>query len=135
MKYFEVIAKCGHVGKNKCIFITFACAAEDGKEAAAKVRLYKRVKHNHKDAIRDVQEITFEEYMKLRSENDADPYLHCKNPQEQRKIPDFDSRVVPDVREIQMKKKASPLRRQRVLCREAEIRAELHDYYRGEYVA
>ena len=28
MKYFEVIAKCGHVGKNKCIFITFACAAE-----------------------------------------------------------------------------------------------------------
>lgn len=135
MKYFEVIAKCGHVGKNKCIFITFACAAENGKEAAAKVRLYKRVKHDHKDAIRDVQEITFEEYMKLRSENDADPYLHCKNPQEQRKIPDFDSRVVPDVREIQMKKKTSPLRRQRVLCREAEIRAELRDYCRGEYVA
>ena len=135
MKYFEVIAKCGHVGKNKCIFITFACAAENGKEAAAKVRLYKRVKHDHKDAIRDVQEITFEEYMKLRSENDADPYLHCKNPQEQRKIPDFDSRVVPDVREIQMKKKASPLRRQRVLSREAEIRAELRDYCRGEYVA
>ena len=135
MKYFEVIAKCGHVGKNKCIFITFACAAENGKEAAAKVRLYKRVKHDHKDAIRDVQEITFEEYMKLRSENDADPYLHCKNPQAQRKIPDFDSRVVPDVREIQMKKKTSPLRRQRVLCREAEIRAELRDYCRGEYVA
>ena len=135
MKYFEVIAKCGHVGKNKCIFITFACAAENGKEAAAKVSLYKRVKHDHKDAIRDVQEITFEEYMKLRSENDADPYLHCKNPQEQRKIPDFDSRVVPDVREIQMKKKTSPLRRQRVLCREAEIRAELRDYCRGEYVA
>ena len=135
MKYFEVIAKCGHVGKNKCIFITFACAAENGKEAAAKVRLYKRVKHDHKDAIRDVQEITFEEYMKLRSENNADPYLHCKNPQEQRKIPDFDSRVVPDVREIQMKKKTSPLRRQRVLCREAEIRAELRDYCRGEYVA
>ena len=135
MKYFEVIAKCGHVGKNKCIFITFACAAENGKEAAAKVRLYKRVKHDHKDAIRDVQEITFEEYMKLRSENDADPYLHCKNPQEQRKIPDFDSRVVPNIHEIQMKKKTSPLRRQRVLCREAEIRAELRDYCRGEYVA
>lgn len=34
MKYFEVIAKCGHVGKNNCIFITFACAAENGKESS-----------------------------------------------------------------------------------------------------
>lgn len=135
MKYFEVIAKCGHVGKKNCIFITFACAAENGKEAAAKVRLYKRVKHDHKDAIRNVNEISFEEFVKLRAENDADPYLHCKNPQEQRKIPDFDSRVIPDVREIQMKKKVSPIRRQRMIHREAEIRAELRDYYRGEYVA
>ena len=135
MKYFEVIAKCGHVGKNKCIFITFACAAENGKEVAAKVRLYKRVKHDHKDAIRNVSEISFEDFVKLKAGNDADAYLHCKNPQEQRKIPGFDSRIVPDVREIQMKKRASPLRRQRVLCREAEIRAELRDYYRGEYVA
>ena len=135
MKYYEVTAKCGHVGKNNCIFITFACVAESGKEAAAKVRLYKRVKHHHKDAIRNVNEITFEEFMKLKAKNDADPYLHCKNPQEQRKIPDFDSRVVPDIREIQMKKKVSTIRHQKMIHREAEIRAELRDYYRGEYIA
>ena len=135
MKYYEVTAKCGHVGKNNCIFITFACVAESGKEAAAKVRLYKRVKHHHKDAIRNVNEITFEDFIKLKAENDADPYLHCKNPQEQRKIPDFDSRVVPDIREIQMKKKVSTIRHQKMIHREAEIRAELRDYYRGEYIA
>ena len=135
MKYYEVTAKCGHVGKNNCIFITFACAAENGKEAAAKVRLYKRVKHDHKDAIRNVNEITFEDFMKLKAENDADPYLHCKNPQEQRKIPDFDSRIIPDIREIQMKKKVSTIRHQKMIHREAEIRAELRDYYRGEYIA
>lgn len=135
MKYYEVTAKCGHVGKNNCIFITFACAAENGKEAAAKVRRYKRVKHDHKDAIRNVNEITFEDFMKLKAENDADPYLHCKNPQEQKKIPDFDSRIIPDIREIQMKKKVSTIRHQRMIHREAEIRAELRDYYRGEYIA
>ena len=135
MKYYEVTAKCGHVGKNNCIFITFACAAESGKEAAAKVRRYKRVKHDHKDAIRNVNEITFEDFMKLKAENDADPYLHCKNPQEQKKIPDFDSRIIPDIREIQMKKKVSTIRHQKMIHREAEIRAELRDYYRGEYIA
>ena len=135
MKYYEVTAKCGHVGKNNCIFITFACVAESGKEAAAKVRLYKRVKHHHKDAIRNVNEITFEDFIKLKAENDADPYLHCKNPQEQRKIPDFDSRIIPDIREIQMKKKVSTIRHQKMIHREAEIRAELRDYYRGEYIA
>ena len=135
MKYYEVTAKCGHVGKNNCIFITFACAAENGKEAAAKVRRYKRVKHDHKDAIRNVNEITFEDFMKLKAENDADPYLHCKNPQEQKKIPDFDSRIIPDNREIQMKKKVSTIRHQKMIHREAEIRAELRDYYRGEYIA
>ena len=135
MKYYEVTAKCGHVGKNNCIFITFACAAENGKEAAAKVRRYKRVKHDHKDAIRNVNEITFEDFMKLKAENDVDPYLHCKNPQEQKKIPDFDSRIIPDIREIQMKKKVSTIRHQKMIHREAEIRAELRDYYRGEYIA
>ena len=51
-RYFKVEAKCGHVGHGKCIWITFATAAEDGKEAAKKVRDFKRVKHDHKDAIK-----------------------------------------------------------------------------------
>ena len=45
-RYFKVEAKCGHVGHGKCIWITFATAADNGKEAARKVRDFKRVKHD-----------------------------------------------------------------------------------------
>lgn len=128
MKYFEVEAKCGHVGKNKCTLIRFATVAENGKEAAAKVRQFRRVKHDHKDAIRNVVEISFEEFVKLRSENDADPYLHCKNPQEQRKITGFEARIIPDFVEMRMNKKRSPLRRILALCREAEQLNEMKRY-------
>jgi hypothetical protein len=58
------------------------------------------VKHDHKDAIGSVKEISFEEFIAIKAANDADPYLHCKNVQEQRKIPDFDKRVVDDKREL-----------------------------------
>ena len=37
MKFFEVQAMCGHVGKSSYIPIRFAVMAEDAKEAAAKV--------------------------------------------------------------------------------------------------
>ena len=104
-KYFKVEAKCGHVGHGKCIWITFATAAEDGKEAAKKVRDFKRVKHDHKDAIKKVTPIDFEEFIAIKAANDADPYLHCKNVQEQRKIPGFDKRVVDDKRELRIEKK------------------------------
>ena len=99
-RYFKVEAKCGHVGHGKCIWITFATAADNGKEAAKKVRDFKRVKHDHKDAIGSVKEISFEEFIAIKAANDADPYLHCKNVQEQRKILDFDKRVVDDKREL-----------------------------------
>ena len=123
MKYYEVIAKCGHVGKGKCVLITFACAAENGKEAAAKVRAYARVKHHHKDAIRNVRKILFEEYIKLRAENDADR-------QEQNRIPGFEERIIPDPVEEKMHKKASPLRHERVVRREAEMAMEMQAYFR-----
>ena len=130
MRYYEVIAKCGHVGKGKYVLITFACVAENGKEAAAKARACARVKHHHKDAIRNVREVLFEEYIKLKAENDADPYLHCKNRQEQNKIPGFEERIIPDPVEEKMHKKASPLRHERVVRREAEMVAEMQAYFR-----
>ena len=104
MDYFKVVAKCGHVGRNKCIWITFATMAENGKEAAKRVRDFKRVKHDHKDVIASVTKITFEEFVEIKNQNDADPYLHCKNRQEQRKIPDFDLRVTDDPRNITAEK-------------------------------
>ena len=97
-RYFKVEAKCGHVGRRKCIWITFATMADNGKDAASKVRNFKRVKHHHKDAIRSVEEISFLEFIFIKTRNDMDPYLHCKNKQEQKKIPDFESRVTDDPR-------------------------------------
>ncbi len=94
--YYAVLTKCGHVGKDKCIKIWFAVKAENSKVAALKARKYKRVKHNHKDAIIQVREITFEEYKCFRFENDNDPYLQCKNIQQQRTIKNFEDRVEPD---------------------------------------
>ena len=69
------------------------------------MRDFKRVKHDHKDAIGSVKEISFEEFIAIKAANDADPYLHCKNVQEQRKIPEFDKRVVDDKRELRADKK------------------------------
>ena len=107
-RYYEVVAKCGHVGVKNCIWISFAVYAHSGKEAAAIARAKSRVKHDHKDAIRSVKEITFEQFMVLRSINDADPYLHCKNIQQQREICNLHERIETDeyaVRRREVKRK------------------------------
>ena len=70
INYFEVIAKCGHVGKRFYIPIKFAVAAESSKEAAKIARSIPRVKHDHKDAILSVKKISYQEYVQLEEEND-----------------------------------------------------------------
>lgn len=102
-RYFEVEAKCGHVGRTNCIRIRFAVVANDAKDAARKARGIGRVKHDHLDAIRYVKEIDFNSFMILKAENDADPYLHCKSKREQKQIADFESRVEPDEYNINKK--------------------------------
>lgn len=103
MKYFRVLAKCGHVGRQYYIPVDFAIVAEDGRQAATIVRQKARVKHDHKDAILSTEEISFEEFMQLRSKNDADPYLHCKNIQQQRGIENLYERLIPEKRKKQVK--------------------------------
>jgi hypothetical protein len=95
-KYYEVVAKCGHVGRRNCIMIHFAVMAHDGKQAAARVKKYKRVKRDHKDCIQSVTEISFEQFMTLRAKTDADPYLHSKSKWQQKQIEDFEWRLEPD---------------------------------------
>lgn len=95
-KYFEVEAKCGHVGRTNCVWIRFAVVAESRKDAAKKARMFGRVKHNHPNAIGYVKEIDFETFMILKAENDADPYLHCKSKHEQNQIEMFAARIKPD---------------------------------------
>lgn len=104
-KYFEVIAKCGHVGRTRCVLINFAVKAESKAEAAAKVKEYRRVKRDHKDCIREVIEITFSRFMELRAVNDADPYLHCKSKWQQKQIAGFHERIEDDEYNVLRNKK------------------------------
>lgn len=87
MRYYRVKAKCGHVGGRKnYIDINFYTIAESGSEAAAFIRKAPRVKHHHKDAIRSVEEISAAEYQIGKSEYENDPYIQCKNKQQQNTI-------------------------------------------------
>ena len=99
-KYYEVIAKCGHVGRKNYIPVKFAVVAESGKEAAKKVRQFPRVKHNHKDAILNVRCITLEEFLEIKESNDNDPYLKCHSRQEQNLIVNLAERMVDDLHNV-----------------------------------
>ncbi len=94
MKYYIVKAKCGHVGRNKYIVIDFPVAAETGKEAAQKARYFPRVKHDQKDAIINVIEVSYDEYIECLENNNNDMYLKCKNKQEQNRIEDIYERII-----------------------------------------
>ncbi len=86
MGMFEVCAKCGHVGRGKYVEKIFAVYAPDAKAAAKIARNIPRVKHHHKDAIRYVEEVSYDRFMEIRWMNMADPYMNCSSIQEQRKM-------------------------------------------------
>ena len=83
MRYFTVTAKCGHVGRDCYIPITFAVKANSAKEAASVTRFLPRVKHHRKDAILSVEEVDFSAYQDRYYINSFDPYFQCSNRQEQ----------------------------------------------------
>lgn len=84
MNYYRVEAKCGHVRKSHYIIKSFYVKADSGKEAAAKVRMFPRVKHNWKDAINTVCKISQEEYVYGCVEVNNDLYFKVTNSTEQR---------------------------------------------------
>ena len=96
LKYYRVTCKCGHVGREFFVRIDFPVKAYSGKEAAEIARYIPRVKHNHKDAVLNCTEIDYEEYLILQKINKNDPYLCCKNHQEQMNIPGIDERLEPE---------------------------------------
>lgn len=96
MKY-EVIAKCGHVGRNNYVLKSFAVEAESAVEAAAVARSLPRVKHHHKDAIRSVCEIDDARYYEIIEMQRYDPYFHCSCVQEQRALC-TDLEILPEIR-------------------------------------
>ena len=101
--YYEVIAKCGHVGRKHYVPIKFAVVAKDGKEAAKKVRQFPRVKHKHKDAILYVNKIDYERYLEIVEINNNDPYLKCHSKQEQNLIDSLEERLEIDLHNKKVK--------------------------------
>ena len=95
MKCYEVLCKCGHVGRKNYIPIAFPVCANSKKEAAKIARDIPRVKHHHKDAILDVKEITYEEYEILLEHNRNDEYLLCHNIQQQNQL-NLSERLIED---------------------------------------
>ncbi|MDE6275942.1 MAG: hypothetical protein K2M75_05320 [Clostridia bacterium] len=85
MQYYKVSAKCGHVGRNNYIIKNFYIKANNGKEAAYKVRYTPRVKHDRKDAILAVDIITKEEYTLGKKIQAKDTYFKVNSSSEQRR--------------------------------------------------
>ncbi len=81
--YYEVIVKCGHVGRNNYILNLFPVKAKSKKEAANRARYFPRVKHDQKDAIRSVREISYEEFLLLVEQYQNDSYNFAHSRQEQ----------------------------------------------------
>jgi len=86
LEMYEVVCKCGHVGKSHYVKISFPVKARSRKEAARIARELPRVKHDHKDAILDVCRIDQNRYVELTERNKKDPYLHCSCVQDQNLI-------------------------------------------------
>lgn len=95
-KYYEVECKCGHTGSRKFyIPIKFAVKASNGKEAAEIGRQLPRCKHDHKDCVLGIREITHEEFVRISLVNRLDPFLNCHSIQEQKQF-DLSDRMVED---------------------------------------
>lgn len=86
MEHYAVTAQFGHVDRGKYIPKTIPVYAENGREAAEKVRSMPQVKHHRKDANIDVRKISEEEYLELKKINKNDPYFKVGSKQEQEKL-------------------------------------------------
>lgn len=92
--FYKVKAKCGHVGRNHYIEKWFYVIASSGKEAAYKVRYLPRVKHDRKDAILSVEQISHDEFTVGVKNNRSDGYFNVRNSSEQRKLGAVDPKDV-----------------------------------------
>jgi hypothetical protein len=97
-RYYIVTAKCGHVRKANYMPIDFPVVASNGKEAAAIARQLPRVKHDHKDAILRVREVSLDEYTRQSFINKNDPFLRISNRREHEALESlFEHRIRPEI--------------------------------------
>lgn len=85
-KYFAVLCKLGHVGKDMFLPKILAIKAFDGKAAAQIARYVGRVKHDRKDAVIFTSEITEKQYAQISTINDRDIYMLAHSISEQKDI-------------------------------------------------
>ena len=126
MRYFKVSAKCGHVGRHCYIIKDFYIVANDGKEAAFKVRHLPRVKHDRKDAILSVQAIAKDEYLEGKALQAKDMYFRVHSSTEQRQCGavDYDL-VLPEIENTKHQKGKKPIyynKLARIIRRDTERR-------------
>ena len=105
MNYYKVGAKCGHVRRGHYIIKDFFVRAEDGKEAAHKVRFLPRVKHDWKDAIISVRSIDRDEFLQGIELQHHDLYFKVTNSSEQKLYGAIDYEQVFDYDEPEINKK------------------------------
>ena len=74
-RYYKVTVKFAHVGVARYYRDSLYLFAQNGSVAAEKARSTPRVKHDHKDAVLGVVEITKEEYEEGVRKNRGAPYL------------------------------------------------------------
>lgn len=82
-KYFKVVAKCGHVGRQFYYEGVFYLKSKSLSSAAQTVKNFPRVKHDHKDVIISVDEIDEQEYQEGVLAQSRNPYFNCTNLQQQ----------------------------------------------------
>lgn len=85
MNYYKVLAKFGHVGKNKYYKKWIAVKAQTPKEASNNVKQMPRAKHHNKKVILQLIKITFNEYIMLLQLNNGDMYFKVHNSTDQKR--------------------------------------------------
>lgn len=82
MNYYLVIAKCGHVGKGRYVEVEFPVYAEDKKSAAQMVLKRGKVKKQLKNAITNVYEISYDEYLAKTNEFNDNTFVRAHTKRE-----------------------------------------------------
>ncbi len=101
MYYYIVTAKTGHCGRNKYTLGTIPITATSASEASRLARNFPRVKHDHKDAIRNVVKVTYEDYINAVIEYNSNPYNKCQSIQDQRRLcPDLYEELIEEEKQF-----------------------------------
>lgn len=77
MKYYAITLRCGHVGRQKYIPITFPIQGIDLNEAINEAIKIPRVKSHTISDVIDYKEVSYFEYKKIQKENNNNDYLHA----------------------------------------------------------